>query len=248
MPDRVVDSATGVTVALPIAGTGARSFAFLIDWHIRAILCVAWYSLAAILYNGEFSLVAPLTPDSRWFLYILAPPTAVFFLYHAVLEVVMQGRTPGKRMAGVQIVSRDGGAPSVGALLTRNVFRLVDSLPLAYCVGIVTTLVTQDQVRIGDLAAGTVLVYDRSDALPRHGMRAGSRPSLDTETAEVIGDLLQRWSSLDAPARRRLARAALSRLGTRSDARAGVVGEPSSLHDDEDLKRRLEAAIGVPPS
>ena len=49
----------------------------------------------------------------------------------------MRGRTPGKRMAGVRIVARDGGAPSVGALLVRNVFRLIDSLPLLYGVGLV---------------------------------------------------------------------------------------------------------------
>jgi len=43
----VVDSVTGVDVALPIAGPGARAFAFIIDWHLRTILSVAWYIVAA---------------------------------------------------------------------------------------------------------------------------------------------------------------------------------------------------------
>src|ERR1700761_624522 len=162
-PDLVVDSVTGVDVALPIAGPGARSFAFLSDWVIRTILAIAWYVVAALLYNRGWRISAPLSPDSPWFVYVIAPPAVIYFLYHPVWEVFTRGRTPGKRMAGVQIVTRGGGAPSVGALLTRNVFRLVDSFPAAYAVGLITTFVTRRHVRIGDLAAGTLLVYVEID-------------------------------------------------------------------------------------
>jgi len=68
---------------------------------------------------------------------------------HHVVELALRGSTPGKRMAGVRIVARDGGAPSVGALLTRNVFRLVDSLPLFYGVGLITVVLTREHLRIG---------------------------------------------------------------------------------------------------
>jgi uncharacterized membrane protein SpoIIM required for sporulation/uncharacterized RDD family membrane protein YckC len=155
----VVDSATGVDVELPVAGPGARSFAFLVDWLIRTILAAAWYVVAAMHHNHGWSIVAPLTPDSAWFIYVVAPPAALYFLYHPVWEVATRGRTPGKRMAGVRIVSRDGGAPGVGALLTRNVFRLIDSFPVAYALGLIATMVTRNNVRIGDLAAGTLLVH-----------------------------------------------------------------------------------------
>ena len=53
--DLVVDSVTGVDVALPVAGPGARCYAFLIDWLIRAILFAAWYGVAALIYNGRWS-------------------------------------------------------------------------------------------------------------------------------------------------------------------------------------------------
>jgi len=135
-PDLVVDSVTGVDVAVPVAGPGARSFAFLTDWLIRTILAVAWYVVAALLYNRSWSISPSLNPDAAWFVAVIAPPTAIYFLYHPVFEIATRGRTPGKRMAGVQIVTRNGGAPTVGALLARNVFRLVDSFPLAYAVGL----------------------------------------------------------------------------------------------------------------
>jgi len=163
-PALTVSSATGVDVRWPVAGPGARSLAFLIDWCIRAILAVAWYVLGALLYNRDWTLSPPLSPHAAWFITVVAPCAAIYFLYHPVLETATRGQTPGKRMAGVRIASRDGGVPGVGALLIRNVFRLVDSLPAAYALGLIATLATRHHVRIGDLAAGTVLVFQPSDA------------------------------------------------------------------------------------
>jgi uncharacterized RDD family membrane protein YckC len=240
----VVDSVTGVDVALPVAGPGARSFAFLIDWHIRTILSVAWYVVAAIQHNGAWSIAAPLSPDSSWFVYVVAPPAAIYFLYHPVWEVVTRGRTPGKRMAGVQIVSRDGGAPGVGALLARNVFRLIDSFPVAYAVGLITTMVTRNHVRIGDLAAGTLLVYVHPDTELMH--YSGERPpgnQLDATTAEIVSELLQRWDTLDEPARHRIARTILADSATDDDAT--LRARLQSLSDGKPAAR--ESAGGSEP-
>jgi uncharacterized RDD family membrane protein YckC len=228
--DLVVDSVTGVELALPVAGPGARCYAFVIDWLIRAILFTAWYGVAALIYNGRWSFVAPLTPDTRWFVLVVTPAAAIYFLYHLVLEIGMHGRTPGKRLAGVHIVMRDGSPPTVGALLTRNVFRLVDSLPLLYGVGLVATLVTTDHVRVGDMAAGTLLAYERGDVvLPEHIPTAVSQSC----EAEIINDLLSRWRCLDSRARRRLAVAILSRNGV-------SVPTADSGQDDRALRSQLE--------
>jgi len=222
----VVDSVTGVDVALPVAGPGARSFAFVIDWAIRTILSVAWYVVAALLHNGSWSVAAPLNPDAGWFVYVIAPPAAIYFLYHPVWEVATRGLTPGKRMAGLQTVSRDGGTPSVGSLLTRNVFRLVDSFPIAYALGLLTTMVTRNHVRIGDLAAGTLLVYARNDTtLSRYPGERRAGNQLDAAAAEVLNELLQRWPNLDSAARRRIA--------------LTLIAGPAA-QSDEDLRMQLE--------
>jgi len=210
----VVDSVTGVDLTLPLAGAGARCYAFAIDWLIRAILCSAWYGVAALIYNGRWSFAAPLSPDTRWFVFVVAPAAAAYFLYHITLEIALHGRTPGKRIAGIHIVAREGSSPSVGALLTRNVFRLVDSLPLFYGVGLVATLVTRDHVRIGDMAAGTLLAYERADiVLPAQPANQAHNRSVSPVDAEIANDLLLRWSTLDATARHRLASAIISRCG-----------------------------------
>jgi hypothetical protein len=108
----------------------------------------------------------------------------------------------------------DGGAPGVGALLVRNVFRLVDSLPSLYAVGLLTTMVTKNAVRIGDIAAGTVLVYDEPPSnrlLDELSGRAVER--LGIEQAQLVRELLDRWPQLGAGARRKLATNLLTRLG-----------------------------------
>ena len=175
LPDLRIDSVTGVEVVLPVAGPGVRAFAFLTDWSIRAVIAIGWYVVGALAYNGRWSLAQPLVPDAAWFVFVVTPSAALFFLYHPVLEVALRGRTPGKRIAGVRLVDRDGGAPGAAALLIRNVFRVIDSFPLLYGVGLTAAFATREHVRIGDLAAGTVLVYDRAHAAPAEPL-TGSAP------------------------------------------------------------------------
>jgi uncharacterized RDD family membrane protein YckC len=212
--DLSIDSVTGIDVSLAVAGPGARAYAFLVDWHIRVILALAWFATGALLYNGRLSLSPPLANDARWFGGVLAPALLVYFLYHHAVEVALHGSTPGKRMAGVRIVTRSGGVPGAGALLTRNVFRLIDSLPLFYGVGLLTVLLTRDHVRIGDMAAGTLLVFAQGAArLPATPGAAPHTAALDATGAEIVAELLERWTHLEPEARLRLARAVLMRYG-----------------------------------
>jgi hypothetical protein len=172
-------------------------------------------------------------PSATWFSLVVLPGAAIYFLYHLALEIAMRGRTPGKRMAGVRLVTRNGSVPAVPAYLTRNVFRLVDSFPLFYGVGLVTTVVTKDHVRVGDLAAGTLLVYDRgNESILEHVSSAALGTRLDDSTAELVNELLQRWKTLDVDVRVRLARTLLARI-------AGTQTEWSALEDSA-LREWLE--------
>lgn len=234
MPSLSVDSVTGIDVSLPIAGPGARAFAFIVDWHIRLILALAWYVVAAILVNGDFSLAPPTAHPQRWFAVVLVPALAIYLLYHPAVEVAMRGRTPGKRRVGIRVATRAGGTPGVGALLVRNVFRLIDSLPVFYGVGLTLTVLTRDSLRCGDMAAGTVLVYERSAAADTELLQDAAQRlgRLDTAGAEIAVDLLQRWTSLVPEARIRLARQLLQRyLGADADLSEG---------DDLEWRSRLE--------
>jgi uncharacterized RDD family membrane protein YckC len=235
-PELTVDSATGIDVSLPVAGAGARAFAFLIDWVIRLLLALAWYSAAAVIYNADLSLALPAETDARWFAGVLAPAAAIYLLYHYVLEVIMRGRTPGKRMAGVTVMSRDGSTPSVGALLTRNVFRLIDALPLFYGLGLIAVVATHEHRRIGDMAAGTLLVYEApASRMPGAAHVPQADPRYDAMGTELASELLERWPLLTAEARRQLALQLLARQGV----------ETEELRDagEATLHARLEALV-----
>ena len=233
-PQLRVDSATGIDVALPLAGAGARSYAFVVDWHIRIVLALAWYGAGTFLYNylrnGEISLAPPLGTHVRWLGTVVAPALALYFLYHPLLELLLRGSTPGKRLAGVRVVTRDGSVAGAGALLVRNVFRLIDSLPLGYGLGLLLVALTREHVRCGDMAAGTLLIYE--SASPALAMTpATTSGSLDVATAELVAELLARWPALTLEARATLARQLLKRCGRSAEETAPL--------DDAALRRTL---------
>ncbi|MBV8784379.1 MAG: RDD family protein [Gammaproteobacteria bacterium] len=231
-----VDSVTGIDLTLPVAGAGARSLAFIIDWHIRLVLALAWYVGAALIYNGvhgaTLSLVPPLLNEPSWFALVVVPTSALYFLYHPALEVGRRGRTPGKRMAGVRIVTRSGATPGAGALLLRNVFRLVDSIPIGYGVGLLTVILSRDNVRFGDMAAGTLLVYDRAQLAAVVTAPRAADARLDAAAAELVTELLQRWPTLEIEMRERMARTLLQRFAP-----------GASNPDGKSLRERLTALL-----
>lgn len=228
-----ISSITGVDVELRIAGPGARSYAFIVDWHIRFLLASAWFLLGTLAYTGGLRPPGS-SGGAAAFIYVVSlPALAIYFFYHPVLEVVMRGLTPGKRYAGVRLVAlADAGAPSTAALLIRNVFRLIDSFPVLYVTGLIATLVTRHNVRIGDIAAGTVLVYDEPqhrDALASVDRRAVG--TLGLEHAQLARELLDRWQELGEHQRATLARQLLEKIGARAPT------------DDAELRGALEALL-----
>jgi uncharacterized RDD family membrane protein YckC len=227
----IVRGLTGVDMSLRIAGPGTRSYAFLTDWLIRLLIALALI-LVALMYRllpSDYGALAKVVTIPA---FILAP--LIYFLYHPVLEVLMRGRTPGKRKAGARIVTVEGTTPTVGPLLMRNLFRLIDSLPAFYMVGLGCCIFTEKRVRLGDLVAGTVLVLEDEDAtrsLARLG-EAMRRSALPLEALRLIQDLLDRWQDLEDEQRTRLARGLLAKV------------DPQFAPGDDALRERLEALLG----
>jgi uncharacterized RDD family membrane protein YckC len=227
---------------LDIAGPGSRSYAFIIDWQYRALLALGWFCGAWLLVR-VIALGSEVAIARMQWLAAVTPALGIYLLYHPVLEVLMRGRTPGKRQAGVRIVTRAGATPDSAALLVRNVLRLVDSLPIFYMVGLVSCFITQQRVRIGDLAAGTVLVLDDAGAgksreqLAALGAHSGLPPAL----LQLVGDVLERWPSLEVVKRDELARSILARIDP-----AAPAAQLAALSDTE-LLRRLRRLLAAAP-
>jgi uncharacterized RDD family membrane protein YckC len=230
---------TGVDMALKVAGPGTRSYAFVIDWHLRVLLVLTWGLLGVILRQNLPAAAAGKLASNPVMIALMVGAGLTYFLYHPVLELALRGRTPGKRIAGIRIVTAEGEMAGAGPLLMRNLFRLIDSLPFFYVVGLVCCFVTRQSVRIGDMAAGTVLVLDATDSaksLSRLGALL-ERSSLPPETLKLVQDLLDRWPALEKPRREALARTLAARIEPQRDA-AGL-----GALDERALRALLESHI-----
>jgi len=147
----------GVELELTLAGVGSRFTSALIDFMVQIALLIAlalsFYAAGALDGWGSAAFTG------CGFL--------LFAGYDILFEVFASGRTPGKRLNGIRVVRTNGSPVRFLTSAVRNVLRLVDFLPSFYFVGIVSILVTGKNQRIGDLAAGTMIIRERLAASPQ---------------------------------------------------------------------------------
>ena len=140
----------GVDLELTLAGVGSRFSAAIIDFIIQVVLLVAL--AVAFVIAGDFG---------GWGSAAFALLAFLLFAgYDVSFEVLASGRTPGKRLNGIRVVRVDGSPVRFLTSAVRNVLRLID-IQFFYLVGIVSILVTGKNQRVGDLAAGTLVVRER---------------------------------------------------------------------------------------
>ncbi|MFJ4195125.1 RDD family protein [Pseudomonas sp. NPDC089534] len=141
-----VETPEGIDLPLRPAGLMVRAVAFAIDLALRgAMLGVLFLALAALgrLGMGLGSLL--LFGVSWW--------------YMVLFEVLRQGRSPGKQWMGLRVVHDDGTPVGWPASLLRNLLRFVDLMPFGYFLGALSCLQHPTFKRLGDIAAGTLVVY-----------------------------------------------------------------------------------------
>lgn len=215
---------TGVELSLPVAGAGSRSYAYIIDWHIRVAAVIVWaLAWLAIFYPG-FDLTAE-PAFSNAGLWFSIPVGLLYLLYHPVIELLMQGNSPGKKKAGIRCINLQGEAPGSGAILLRNIMRIIDSIPAFYTVGLISVMVTKDSVRLGDMVAGTrmVVAAEHSEkALDR--LEQIQRANIAPKDAEFVQELLERWGALSKEKQVELGSAMLGRYNIEADS------SPRKLH------------------
>ncbi|MDG1583033.1 RDD family protein [Pseudomonas sp. GOM6] len=173
-----VETPEGIDLILRPAGLLPRSLAFAIDLLIRGAILLLTFVLLALL--GQFGA---------------GLGTLIYFLvnwwYPVLFEVLYQGRTPGKKVMGLRVVHDDGTPVGWASSLTRNLLRFVDMLPFAYCLGAISSLSHPTFKRLGDLAAGTLVVY-RDEPTKRPQL-----PEADAERAPFPLSLAEQRAVLD---------------------------------------------------
>ena len=174
-----IDTPELVSIEMPLAGIGSRFIALLIDYIIWS---VAFFLLAMVGLLLSPALKAFNKLSAQWAEAIFI---FVIFLfnwgYFTLFEAFWNGRTPGKKMARIRVIQRSGRSIGLVESMARNLVRYVDQIPFFYAVGVITMFITRQHQRLGDLAAGTLVVRDREPETPLWG-ESSSR----TFTAQIF--------------------------------------------------------------
>ena len=144
----------GVELNLTLAGLASRVLASLLDGLIQSIAGGVLATALFVIFSGDLGTLGLGLLALSLFL--------IFFGYPILFEVLDGGRSVGKRATGLRVVTLDGGPIGFGAAAIRNIMRLIDLLPGGYAVGAIAILATPHNQRLGDMAAGTVVIRERS--------------------------------------------------------------------------------------
>lgn len=215
------------------AGLGSRTLALMVDALIQLAVLVP--VLVGFVVGGLSG-----TAETVVFAIVVF---VIVWGYFPLFEWLRRGQTPGKRMQGIRVVQTSGEPAGFAPVMVRNLLRIVEVYALPF-IALIAMFVSPRDQRLGDLAAGTVVVRDRK--LPQPATMAmtphdAGVPALDTSRLTepeytVLRTFLSRRSSLDPAARRQLA----ARLAATLRRQLGDLPPTRADRDDETL---IEAAV-----
>jgi uncharacterized RDD family membrane protein YckC len=219
-----ISTPEGIELEYSLAGLASRFMAEGADVVIRIVV------LAALL--GIFAAIG----RSTWELVVLAIVAFLeIFAYDVAFEVWAGGRTPGKRLAGLRVMMAGGQPIGFSASVVRNLLRIVDEWATLFLAGTISILVSRKNQRLGDHAAGSIVIRERQAQLRRSDQapEAERTPGLDVTAVtaaelSAIRDFLSRRDSLSADARQRVA----TRLAESLEGKVGGLppGERGAEH------------------
>lgn len=147
----------GLVFSLRLAGPLVRLLAWLVD-----LMCIA--VLSKVL-STVFGLLGLISADLHQAMAILSY-FAVSLAYGIVLEWFMNGQTVGKRLLGLRVMDAQGLSLSFNQVVIRNLLRFVDALPGLYMLGGLCLMISRNYQRLGDLTAGTIVVWTPATPQP----------------------------------------------------------------------------------
>ena len=210
---RRVATPEGIELTLHLAGPVPRAMAWAIDLAIRLGIVLAVTTVA--LQFGE----------AGWGVVLLT----LFFvewLLPAWLEAWWRGQTPGKRAMRLAVLNDDGTPVRWPGALTRNLLRAVDFLPFLYGTGLIAMLLNRDFKRLGDLAAGTVVVYQPEKPEPKKALPEAAPVAppvaLKLDEQRAVLDLAERSASLTEERLQELAELPTPLVGALQGSRAAT--------------------------
>lgn len=196
----------GVSVAIAPAGISIRSAAYLYDFFIRSVVFLSFAFILNFMGDAGSGINLVVYFFISWGYYI-------FFESRG-------GTTPGKKKFNLKIVQDNGLPVTLSNVIIRNLIRPADSFPFAYALGILTMVCNVQFKRIGDWAAGTIVVYEeKTKDINVSTASQGEAPSfsLTTEEQQIIIAYAEQSKSLSKPRQAELANILKELLGVQDE-------------------------------
>jgi uncharacterized RDD family membrane protein YckC len=201
-----IDTPENVTFAHEVAGIGNRFIAALIDSFIlfSALVLLNLIILVGLGVLGSMD-PAPMVEDTPmdWIEGLLLAIYAlinflIFWGYYVLFEYLWNGQTPGKRLVYIRVVRLDGNPAGFVEVMVRNLVRIVDFLPSGYGLGLLVMFFNGQARRLGDFAAGTLVIKERADVHLRVLLSVDNfgNPASQTGDEPVDEALLLRYANI----------------------------------------------------
>ncbi|MEW9572425.1 RDD family protein [Rhodanobacter sp. Si-c] len=221
---REIETPEGISLRLRAVGPLPRAQAWMIDTVIRLVLLMLGMAPLSLLGTGGRGLAMLLM-------------FALLWAYWVICELWLDGQSLGKRALGLRVVNLDGTPVTWLPSVTRNLLRVVDALPGVYGVGLISTLVDPCARRLGDIVAGTMVVYAKEPPIGHQVAAAPAQPlhvPLAPEEQAALVDFAERADRLTPQRQEELANLLEPLTGCRDTAAVrrllgyanGLLGRP----------------------
>ncbi len=243
----IISTPEQVSLDFPLAGIGSRFMAFVVDSFIQG-LAFAVLFLLFVLVGISLGRAA----SSVWIVAVLIiAGFSLYWGYFALFEAFWGGQTPGKRVVGIRVVKDSGRAIKFPEAASRNLLRIVDSMPAVYLFGLITMLISKDKKRLGDYVAGTVVVHEKAalEEYPDLQKLDATAPAptwatkLNDRDLQLIESFLHRRITLEPTVRTTTAIRILEHLQSRTGE-----PKPADMNDEDYLESVANAIRNSHPS
>ncbi len=164
-----IDTPENVRIDYEIAGIGSRFIGALIDTAAIASVLVVLNLIVVLvlagLGNSEGIQTSIVEQDWSWqegfvFAFYFLLNFAIVWGYYIIFEILKNGQSPGKQVAKIRVIRANGNPAGVAEIVIRNLIRIIDFLPMLYALGFVVMFANRQTKRLGDYAAGTIVVKE----------------------------------------------------------------------------------------
>jgi len=207
----VVETPENIRFGYDVADIGSRFLAISIDSLIQGALYFILFVATVIVASNLVDVSLPGTATTAIAVMLILTVFVIQFGYFMAFEIILNGQTPGKRLFNLRVIKDNGYPLATMDGVVRNLVRIIDFFPIFYGVGIITMFFNGRAKRLGDFAAGTIVVKMRSEVKLRDLVAVSSLPPasgvkdvagverLTAQDLQLATSFLERRNQLQSP-------------------------------------------------